>query len=54
MNIPPAPAESADGAVPRRHTYAINEQTLNAASYAAAASAIGGDKLSTKLFWDKN
>jgi len=54
MNIPPAPEESADGAVPRRHTYAINEQTLNGASYAAAASAIGGDKLSTRLFWDKN
>jgi len=54
MNIPPDPASSADGAVPRRHTYAINEQTLNATNYAAAAAAIGGDKLSTKLFWDKN
>lgn len=53
LNVPPAPAESADGAVPRRHTYAINEQTLNADNYKSAASAIGGDKLSTKLFWDK-
>jgi hypothetical protein len=50
---PPAPAESADGAVPRRHTYPINEQTLNALNYNAAAAKIGGDKLSTKLFWDK-
>lgn len=53
MNIPPAPAQSADNAVPRRHTYPIAEQTLNAANYTAAAAKIGGDKLSTKLFWDK-
>lgn len=53
LNLPPAPAESADGAVPRRHTYAINEQTLNGDNYNAAASKIGGDKLSTRLFWDK-
>ncbi len=53
LNLPPAPAESADGAVPRRHTYAINEQTLNADNFNAAASKIGGDKLSTRLFWDK-
>ena len=52
MNIPPAPDESADGNVPRRHTYAINEQTLNADNYNDAAAAIGGDKLSTPLFWD--
>jgi len=32
--------------------YPINEQTLNKANRAAAAAAIGGDLLSTKLFWD--
>ncbi|MDO9510761.1 MAG: SusD/RagB family nutrient-binding outer membrane lipoprotein [Bacteroidales bacterium] len=53
LNLPPSPAQSADGAVPRRHTYAIAEQTLNSVNYAAAAAKIGGDKLSTKLFWDK-
>ena len=37
-----------------RFTYPINEQTLNAANYGAAATAIGGDLLTTKLFWDKN
>lgn len=54
LNIPPAPAQSANGAVPNRHTYPINEQTLNAANYTEAAAAIGGDDLSTKLFWDNN
>ena len=53
LNLPPAPDESAEGAVPRRHTYPVNEQTLNGENYAAAASKIGGDKLATKLFWDE-
>ena len=52
MNKPPNPYEG-NGEVPRRITYPIAEQTLNAANYADAASAIGGDKLSTKIFWDK-
>lgn len=52
LNLPPTPAESADGMVPKRHTYPIAEQTLNGANYSAAASKIGGDRLSTKLFWD--
>ncbi len=52
MNPPPSPAESADGAVPRRHTYPISEQTLNAANYQQASQKIGGDRLSTPLFWD--
>jgi hypothetical protein len=38
---------------PTRFTYPVNEQTINSASYSAASSAIGGDKLTTKLFWDK-
>lgn len=52
--VAPATASAnADGVVPRRFTYPIGEQTLNPDSYTAAASAIGGDKLATKLFWDK-
>jgi hypothetical protein len=39
--------------IPVRYTYPIEEQTLNGANRAAAASAIGGDDVSTKLFWDK-
>jgi hypothetical protein len=49
----PVPGKSlAD--VPVRFTYPISEQTLNGKNYSAAASAIGGDNSSTKLFWDKN
>ena len=39
---------------PTRFSYPQNEQTLNGANYTAAASAIGGDVVTTKLFWDKN
>ncbi len=55
MNIPPAPAESADGAVPRRFTYPVNEQTLNAANRQAAVDKQfnGNDRLSGRIFWDK-
>jgi len=56
MNVPPSPAESADGAVPRRFTYPINEQTLNAANRQAAVDKQfgGSDKLSGRIFWDNN
>jgi hypothetical protein len=40
--------------VPVRFTYPANEGTLNDANLATAAAAIGGDVISTKLFWDKN
>lgn len=40
--------------VPFRYTYPALERNLNADNYNAAASAIGEDKLTTKLFWDVN
>ena len=46
------PAVSGDP-VPTRYTYPINEQNLNKVNYNAASSAIGGDKQTTKIFWDK-
>lgn len=46
------PAVSEDP-VPTRYTYPINEQNLNKVNYTAASTAIGGDKQTTKLFWDK-
>lgn len=52
-----APANAvtaADGQIPKRYTYPINEQTVNNANWAAASTAIGGNKLATKIFWDKN
>jgi hypothetical protein len=41
--------------IPVRYTYPIEEQTLNGANYqsASAALGVGGDKVTTKLFWDK-
>ena len=38
--------------IPVRLTYPANEQTLNSKNYKAAAAAIGGDAVTTKLFWD--
>lgn len=38
--------------VPTRLIYPVNEQTLNPTNRTAAATAIGGDASSTKLFWD--
>jgi hypothetical protein len=52
FNIPPAITEYSE--IPKRFTYPINEQTLNPDNYASAATAIGGDEMTTKLFWDKN
>ena len=47
------PAEATDVTrIPVRFTFPVNEQTLNNANYTAAASAVGGDLLTTKIFWD--
>ena len=40
--------------LPTRIFYPTNVQTLNTANYNAASTAIGGDKMDTKLIWDKN
>jgi hypothetical protein len=37
---------------PLRYPYPVNEQNLNTANYDAAASAMGGDLVTTQLFWD--
>ena len=44
---------NADGKVPVRLTYPVNEATTNPTNWKAASTAIGGDLLTTKLFWDK-
>jgi hypothetical protein len=48
-----APPDAVSG-IPVRFTYPIIEQTLNATSYQNASTAIGGDAVETKLFWDVN
>ncbi|MCE4565587.1 SusD/RagB family nutrient-binding outer membrane lipoprotein [Maribellus sp. CM-23] len=49
--MPPSPPTGVTS-IPVRFTYPTNEQQYNSTNYAAAAAAIGGDKMSTKLFWD--
>lgn len=46
------PATAKSG-FPNRFTYPTNEQTLNNANYTEAASKMGGDKVESKIFWDK-
>lgn len=53
LTAPPGAVEAAEGKVPVRFTYPNGEQTKNGANYTAASSAIGGDKMTTKLFWDR-
>ncbi|MCK9421775.1 MAG: SusD/RagB family nutrient-binding outer membrane lipoprotein [Bacteroidales bacterium] len=48
-----APPE-AESVIPLRLTYPVTEQTLNRANWESASAAIGGDAVSTALFWDKN
>lgn len=38
---------------PVRFKYPIQEQNINTSNYNTAAQAIGGDAVTTKLFWDK-
>lgn len=48
------PDDSNTSTVPYRMPYSSEEYTLNGTNVAAAASAIGGDDVSTKLWWDVN
>jgi hypothetical protein len=50
--VPPPGMVQSD--IPTRFTYPVFEQTLNGANYNEAAAAIGGDDLTTKLFFDKH
>jgi len=36
-----------------RYPYPVNEQNVNRENYEAAAAAIGGDMVETRLWWDK-
>jgi hypothetical protein len=43
---------TAQSAYPVRFTYPVSEQNLNRANYEQASKAIGGDVVTTRLFWD--
>lgn len=49
----PLATQATTSVIPRRFTYPVVEQNLNGTNYTAAAAAIGGDNVATKLFWDK-
>lgn len=49
----PNAAPAADKKIPVRLTYPIREQTVNGENWKKASEKIGGDKLTTKIFWDK-
>lgn len=53
LYLPPLP-KTDDGQVPKRFTWPVNEQTLNAANYYSAVKAIGSDNMVTRIFWDIN
>ena len=53
LKAPTRAVPAANKLVPVRYTYPISESTINGASYQEAATAIGGDKMYTKIFWDK-
>ncbi len=43
-----------NGTIPRRFTYATSEANINAANYQApVANLVGGDKMTSRVWWDK-
>lgn len=54
LDVPTLTAPStAVSAFPVRFTYPINEQNVNVVNYNQASAAIGGDAVTTRLFFDK-
>ena len=47
------PASDALSDIPVRYPYPVNEQNVNRVNYEQASTAIGGDDVATKLWWDK-
>ncbi|MGN6416067.1 MAG: SusD/RagB family nutrient-binding outer membrane lipoprotein [Pseudobacter sp.] len=48
------PGPDAQSDIPVRYPYPVNEQNVNTKNWEQASAAIGGDEVSTKLWWDKN
>ncbi|KLT71209.1 SusD/RagB family nutrient-binding outer membrane lipoprotein [Flavobacterium sp. ABG] len=53
LTAPTTAIINAGGKVPVRMAYPVLEQQVNSSNWKAASTAIGGDLLTTKLFWDK-
>lgn len=54
LQAPPTAVAAAKGKVPVRLIYSHLDTSQNNVNYVAASAAIGGDYMTTKLFWDKN
>ncbi len=52
LNLPKEASSYSD--IPVRFTFPVNEQTRNGDNWKAASDAIGGDLITTKVFWDKH
>ncbi len=53
LTAPASAITNAGGKVPVRMAYPVLEQQVNNTNWKAASDAIGGDLLTTKIFWDK-
>ncbi|WP_316636291.1 SusD/RagB family nutrient-binding outer membrane lipoprotein [uncultured Flavobacterium sp.] len=53
LHAPSTAVDAAEGKVPVRNIYSLFDKTLNKDNYDAAAAAIGGDLMTTKIFWDR-
>jgi hypothetical protein len=42
------------GKMPTRLVYPVSVQSLNRTNYQAAAAAMGGDNMQTRVWWDIN
>ncbi|CAM1333996.1 SusD/RagB family nutrient-binding outer membrane lipoprotein [Tenacibaculum aestuariivivum] len=54
LTAPINAVNDAQGKVPTRVIYPSSSRVNNKANYEAAAAKIGGDKMTTKIFWDVN
>ncbi|TCN56451.1 SusD/RagB family nutrient-binding outer membrane lipoprotein [Flavobacterium circumlabens] len=53
LQAPSTAVDAAEKKVPVRMVYSHLASSTNGVNYTAASAAIGGDKMTTKLFWDK-
>lgn len=52
--VPAYPGNVTNGAIPRRFTYPLTEASTNTTNYNDAVSGLnGGDKMSSRIWWDK-
>lgn len=52
LSAPSGAVDEAENLVPVRYTYPGDEPERNGASYDAASTAMGGDKMTSKVFWN--